>query len=174
MKLDPRDPTLNTVLLTLSEAAHALTLDTIVRRSSARSTDVRRTVDLMVYEGVVTPGPATVAGTERWVLSDYWGLDWARIAVERDARLRAKASRRPYHYGDARGDGRPPEERWCDWCAGYYGVPHEISDSPHTATHRPGLLCRYAYSGAEGSCACIDCSVLRNDVTILTHIERDR
>lgn len=169
MKLDPRDPTLNSVLLALSEAAHALTLDTIVRRSSGRSPDVRRIFDALYADGLVVSGDSTVAGTERWMLTDHWGLDWARIAVERDARLRAKANRQPYHYGDARGDGRPPEEYWCDWCAGFYGVPHEISDNPHTATHRPGLLCRNAYSGIDRSCACIDCASLRNDCTLLTY-----
>lgn len=77
------------------------------------------------------------------------------IVAERERRLALKAKRRPYHYWRERGDNEAPsEEHWCEYCAGFYGVPHD------EYTHRIGKLCRsMGYMRGNRQCACIDCIV---------------
>jgi hypothetical protein len=84
------------------------------------------------------------------------------IEAERERRRAAKRRGHPLHYWRARGDAEPPcDEYWCDWCVGFYGVPHEISKKPEDrffAVHIPGQLCRNVYSQPR-QCARIDCVV---------------
>lgn len=73
-----------------------------------------------------------------------------RIAAERRRRLAGASGIGTWHYWRARGDdGPPPEEYWCAYCAGWYGVPHDM-------THQRGSLCRLM---GTRQCACIDCWV---------------
>lgn len=74
-----------------------------------------------------------------------------RIAAERERRMQdAVDGVGTWHYWRARGDdGPPPEEHWCAYCAGWFGVPHDM-------LHEDGL-CRNL--GRPGQCACIDCWV---------------
>jgi hypothetical protein len=80
---------------------------------------------------------------------DFTNLD-ARIEAERARRLNGAKSKGTWHYWVARGDKEaPPEEHWCRYCAGWYGVPHD-------GIHDRGI-CR---SAGTGQCACIDCWVV--------------
>lgn len=78
------------------------------------------------------------------------------IVEERRRRLAkgGKGSRKAYHYWRERGDDEPPmQEWWCDYCAGYFGVPHD--DWVHT-----GDLCsNIGRFPGNRQCACIDCVV---------------
>jgi hypothetical protein len=71
------------------------------------------------------------------------------VRVEQLRRHKLNEAGIPYHYWKARGDSEPPEsEHWCDYCQGYYGVPHGCQRG-----------CRWisrAYAG-QRQCACIEC-----------------
>lgn len=169
--LDPRDPFFTGIIRHLASTSHALTGTTVARHNGFAVPAVRAALDTLLDEGLTTPARPTVAGTVRWKLTD-WGHDWARVVAERHERLRTRHLGRPYHYADARdgANNRPSEEHWCDWCAGFYGVPHDICDAPGPgggwATHQVGVL---GHKDRRGVCACIDCATLRNDRTILAH-----
>lgn len=82
------------------------------------------------------------------------------VGIERQRRQSLAASGDPMHYWRERGDTEAPiSEHWCDYCAGFYGVPHDYD------THKPPSLCRNIYSALDRrpnrcrQCACIDCVV---------------
>lgn len=86
------------------------------------------------------------------------------IEQVRQYRRRLRQKGRAYHYWQVRGDAEPPPvEHWCEWCQGFYGVPHEIDQGPGVSTHTTGQLCRELgrYPGNR-QCACIDCVVYEN------------
>jgi hypothetical protein len=92
---------------------------------------------------------------------DYGDIETA-IKGEQARRRVLKEKRRPLHYWQERGDDGPPlKEFWCEYCVGFYGVPHEISTNTSTAAHVPGQLCRNLRwrPGGNRQCACIDCVV---------------
>lgn len=75
----------------------------------------------------------------------------AEIGAER-ARRKPNPNRRTWHYWLAAGRPEAPsKEYWCDYCAGWYGVPHD------QGTHVDKGLCRNM--GRSMQCACIDCWV---------------
>ena|ERR1035437_1155058 len=79
------------------------------------------------------------------------------IALEHSARLRQHSLGNSYHYWEARGDSEPPnKEYFCQYCAGYYGVPH---DWEHKNKVVPDGTC--SNMRWTPHCACIDCEVYR-------------
>lgn len=76
------------------------------------------------------------------------------IAKERKRRQKMKSRGFPLHYWKERGDKAPPiREHWCDWCVGFYGVPH---DNMHFK--KKGWCQSISFNGKR-QCACIDCVV---------------
>lgn len=80
------------------------------------------------------------------------------IAKERHRRLRLKAQRRPMYHWMERGDLEPPpKDIWCDYCACFYGVPHDtLHVDPITKQERMCPSLSRAIAG-DRQCACIDC-----------------
>lgn len=75
----------------------------------------------------------------------------AAIAAERKRRLRANGRGHPYVYRLLRdgNDIRWADDEWCEYCAGWFGVPHR---------HHDKGLCQFIYKRPR-PCACIDCVV---------------
>jgi len=76
------------------------------------------------------------------------------IALEHAVRLRQHSLGNSFHY---RGYSEPPEkEYFCQYCAGFYDVPHDWE-------HRGKLVPDGSCSNIRWTdrCACIDCTVYR-------------
>ena len=77
------------------------------------------------------------------------------VELIRTERARRKRVRPVYRYWMVRGDPRPPlKEYWCQYCMGFFGVPHDFhSDDPDV------ISCPFVQAALHGtrSCACIEC-----------------
>lgn len=73
------------------------------------------------------------------------------VIKEQERRRHLVREGRPYHHWHlSPRNGPPPEEHWCEFCVGFFGVPH---------THdRPCREVGKALAG-ERVCACIECMV---------------
>lgn len=80
------------------------------------------------------------------------------LALEHAFRLRNHSLGDSYHYWIVRGDSEPPEkEYFCQYCAGYFGVPH---DDVHRGKVVPDGICRdLGRFPGNPQCCCIDCLV---------------
>lgn len=56
---------------------------------------------------------------------------------------------------------RHNEHYWCEWCVGYFGVPH--NGRCHTAEVRSDFHIVGIGSPSPGQCACSYCRTWRND-----------
>jgi hypothetical protein len=78
------------------------------------------------------------------------------IAKERHRRERLNRQQRPYIHWVETG-GQPPEhDVWCDYCQGFFGVPHTYTHSDEDGNYRP---CRFVPRAMQGDrqCACVEC-----------------
>jgi hypothetical protein len=80
------------------------------------------------------------------------------IAKEQHRRARLKRQQRPYYHWQERGDTLPPlKDVWCDYCQGYFGVPHDnIHVNPFTGLAQYCPEIGKALTGRR-TCACLDC-----------------
>lgn len=80
------------------------------------------------------------------------------IAKEQHRRARLNRQRRPYHHWQESGDPQPPPvEHWCEYCVGFYGVPHDnIHINPFTKLQQLCPQINKAMAG-QRQCVCIDC-----------------
>lgn len=91
-------------------------------------------------------------------------FDWRafedEVRTERRRRLALREKGRPYHYWRERGDAAPPPtSHWCDFCAGYFGVPH--GPWSHLTPGSCGSLNR-VFGGQR---VCIECVVAASMVS---------
>lgn len=78
------------------------------------------------------------------------------IAKERHRRERLARQKRPYRHWLESGSEEPHTEFWCEYCQGFYGVPHTAM---HTDINGNYQTCRFIGRAINGNrqCACIEC-----------------
>ena len=77
------------------------------------------------------------------------------IAKEKHRRQRLVRQQRPYRHWLETHAEEPAQEHWCDYCQGFYGVPHNM----HTNADGAYQICHWVDRALNGDrqCACIEC-----------------
>lgn len=88
-------------------------------------------------------------------MSNQTDLD-EHIAKEKHRRERLYRQKRPYHHWIESGAEEPAVEHWCDYCQGFYGVPHTNMHFDENGAWHPCRFIGRALAG-DRQCACIDC-----------------
>lgn len=80
------------------------------------------------------------------------------LAKEKHRRARLVQQKRPYRHWLESGGAEPAVEHFCDYCQGYYGVPHT---NQHTYPDGAPRTCPFIGRAMNGDrqCACIECVV---------------
>lgn len=78
------------------------------------------------------------------------------VAKEQHRRRGMKKRNFPYHHWLETGREEPAREHWCEYCQGFFGVPHT---SLHEDEFGAWRQCRSISRAIAGNrqCACIDC-----------------